>query len=204
MAPPPREDVPAWVLSVLGTPAGRQPAWTAAGRSWRTVDVDRSGVRGGGERPGVALYGSFLAAVLLLVAGILLGVVTAGLLPTMRRTVVLDAVILVVGTGWLYGMGRVVYTGARAVADLRQGPETFVGHVVDRRQVAHGDDPDRYYLVVDEGSGSVSTFLVTRAQFARAPEGAWIRVCITRRLDHIEDVELLTPRPRRPRSPTSP
>jgi hypothetical protein len=133
--------------------------------------------------------------VLLLVAGIFLGVVTAGLLPTLRRTVVLDAVFLAVWAGWLYGMGRVVYTGARAVADLREGPEAFVGHVVDRRQVAHGDDPDRYYLVVDEGSGSVSTFLVTRVQFARAPEGAWVRVCITRRLDHVADVELLTPTP---------
>jgi hypothetical protein len=194
-APPPHEDVPAWVLSVLGTPAGRQPTWTAAGRSWRTVDVDRTGVRGGGERPGVALYASFLAGLLLLVAGIFLGVVTVGLLPTHPRTVLAEVGFGVVWAGWLYGMSRVVRIAARAVADLREGPERFVGRVVDRRQVAHGDDPDRYYVVVDEGSGSISTFLVTREQFSRAPEGGWVRISITPRLDHVADVELMTPTP---------
>ena len=195
VAPPPGEEVPAWVLSVLGTPAGRQPAWTAAGRSWRTVDLDRAVVRGGGERPGVALYASFLAGVLLLVAGIFLGVVSVGLSRSLPRTVTLELGGVVVWSCWVYGVGRVTRTAARAVADLREGPERFVGHVADRRQVAHGDDPDRYYLVLDEGSGSVSTFLVTREQFARAPEGAWVRVFITPRLDHVADVELVEPAP---------
>jgi len=35
----------------------------------------------------------------------------------------------------------------------------------------------------------------TPEQFARAPEGAWARVFVTPRLDHVEGVELVTPTP---------
>ena len=192
--PSPREEVPAWVLSVLATPAGRQPAWTAGGRGWRLVDVDRTPVRGGGDRPGVALYAAFLRGVLLLVAGIFLAVVTVTLL-TAARSRLVDLGFAAAWVAWLYGTGRMVRTVARAAADVREGPEHCVGHVVERRRVAYGDDPERYYLAVDDGSGSVSTFLVSREQFGRAPEGGWIRISITPRLGHVADVELLTPAP---------
>lgn len=194
-SPSPREQVPAWVLSVLVTPAGRQPAWSPAGRDWRRVDVDRTRVRGGGERPGVALYGAFLGGVLLLVAGIFLGVVTGTVLRAGSRSWLVDAGFAVGWAAWLYGSGRMVRTGARATADLREGPEQYVGHVVERRRVAYGDDPERYYLAVDDGTGALSTFLVSREQFARAPEGGWVRISITPRLGHIAGVELLTPTP---------
>lgn len=192
-APLPHEEVPAWIASVLVTPLGQEPLWSPTGRSWRLADVDRTGVRGGGERPGVAFYGAFLTGVLIVVGGLFLGIVTVSVLSGVGRAWPAEVGLVAVWLVWALGLGRTVRTAALAVADLREGPEQVVGHVVERRQVSVGDDPDRYYLALDDGTGVVTTFVVTREQFAAAPEGGWVRVSITPRLDHIAGVELLTP-----------
>ena len=134
-------------------PVGRRSPARPAGAG--LVDVDPGGVRGGGERPGVARYGAFLAGVLLLVGATFLGVVTGALLGTHPRS----------------RAGPPARTRRRlGRLALRRGPDRayrsacprrspggagqrFAGRVVERRQVGHGDDPDRHYVVVDDGTG---------------------------------------------------